>query len=100
MRKPILNEGPADATDPVCGMKVSPESELGDFRHCMASCRLARRLGPVLGAEAIVAWNLVYEDDTPESRDDVAANWCGYRQAFKFTCSCEHLCRCHCVVRE
>jgi hypothetical protein len=71
----------------------------GDFRHCRATCRLTRRTGPGIAAAVIQGWNELNEGDDPNSIGDIAANWCGYRQAIKLSESCDELCKCNCLKR-
>ncbi len=77
-----------------------PESGGGDFRHCFESCRLGRRY-PGAAVAIIEAWNKIYEDpEEPGSKEDIEANWCGYRQSFKIHKSCEEACKCSCLKRK
>jgi uncharacterized protein RhaS with RHS repeats len=83
-------------------VEADEEGRNGDdnYRHCLASCRAARRAGPVGGALAIeLFWNRRQEYprfgtiDEQDSRQDIAANWDGYRKAWNIFQSCRERCR-------
>lgn len=70
-----------------------------NYRHCLASCRAARRLGPLGGAAAIEGWNITQEYPRfntihhNDSIHDIQANWDGWRKAWNIFKSCRERCR-------
>jgi RHS repeat-associated protein len=81
--------------------EATAEGRPGDdnYRHCLASCRLPRRFGPIGGAVGVEAWN--YREEYPnfggpreeDSRQDIAANWDGWRTSWNIFQSCRERCR-------
>ena len=78
----------AEATD-LCGKWLGP---LDAYRHCLASCRLARSQGRTCARDAGTGHELLHSSNPRDRRMDLYNNWQGREASEDCSTSCDDAC--------